>query len=107
MHNRLNLETDGVHLRKTRCQSCKNRILRARFTWGNQNWTTENKVGGGEMALSDISQILLQCSDGTIRIWSNQHESMDPSSLSVGLELGLFLFFLFFFFPWEISSHSL
>lgn len=57
------------------------------------------------MALSDISQILLQCSDGTIRIWSNQHESMDPSSLSVGLELGLF--FLFFFFPWEISSHSL
>lgn len=57
------------------------------------------------MALSDISQILLQCSDGTIRIWSNQHESMDPSSLSVGLELGLF--FVFFFSPWEISSHSL
>lgn len=59
------------------------------------------------MALSDISQILLQCPDGTIRIWSNQHESMDPSSLSVGLELGLFLFFFVFFPLGNISSQSL
>lgn len=57
------------------------------------------------MALSDISQILLQCPDGTIRIWSNQHESMDPSSLSVGLELGLF--FVCFFPLGNIFSQSL
>ncbi len=34
-----------------------------------------------KIAWSDISQFLLQHSDGRVRIWRKEHESMDPSCL--------------------------
>ncbi len=52
--------------------SAKNRKLMLQFTQAHQNWN---------VAWSDESQFLLQHSDGRVRIWRKEHESMDPSCL--------------------------
>ncbi len=58
--------------------SDKNRKRRIQFTQAHQNWTTEDWKN---VAWSDESQFLLRYSDGSVRIWPKEHESMDPSCL--------------------------
>ncbi len=58
--------------------SAKNRKRRLQFTQAHQNWTIEDWKN---VAWSDESRFLLQHSDGRIRIWRKEHESMDPSCL--------------------------
>ena len=80
-HNTSNLEADGLQQQKTMpvpLLSAKNRKLRLQFTQAHQNWTIENWKN---ISWSDESRFLLQHSDGRVRIWRKQHESMDPSCL--------------------------
>ncbi len=58
--------------------SAKNRKRRRQFTQTHQNWTTEDWKN---VAWSDESRFLLRHSDGRVRIWQKEHESMDPSCL--------------------------
>ncbi len=58
--------------------SAKNRKRRIQFIQAHQNWTIEDWKN---IAWSDESRFLLQHSDGRIRIWCKEHESMDPSCL--------------------------
>ncbi len=58
--------------------SAKNRKQRIQFTQTHQNWTIEDWIN---VAWSDESRILLQHSDDRVRIWREEHESMDPSCL--------------------------
>ncbi len=58
--------------------SAKNRKRRLRFAQDHQNWTIEDWKN---VAWSDESRFLLQHSDGRVRIWYKEHESMDPSCL--------------------------
>ncbi len=58
--------------------SDKNRKQRLQFTQDHQNWTIEDWKN---VAWSDESRFLLQHSDGRVRIWRKEHESMDPSCL--------------------------
>ncbi len=58
--------------------SAKNRKWRLQFTQSYQNWTIEDWKN---FAWSDESRFLLQHSDGRVRIWCKEHESMDPSCL--------------------------
>ncbi len=46
--------------------------------WTVQNWTIEDWKN---VAWSDESRFLLWHSDGRVRIWRKEHESMDPSCL--------------------------
>ncbi len=56
--------------------SAKNRKRRLQFAQAHQNWTIEDWKN---IAWSDDSRFLLRHSDGRVRIWLNEHESMDPS----------------------------
>ncbi len=58
--------------------SAKNRKQRLQFTQAQQNWTIEDWKN---VAWSNESRFLLQHSDGMVRIWRKEHESMDPSCL--------------------------
>ncbi len=58
--------------------SAKNRKRRLQFTQTHQNWTIEDWKN---VAWSDESRFLLQHSDGSVRIWRKEHESMAPSCL--------------------------
>ncbi len=58
--------------------SAKNRKQRLQFTQAQQNWTIEDWKN---VAWSNESRFLLQHSDGMVRIWCKEHESMDPSCL--------------------------
>ncbi len=58
--------------------SDKNRKRRIQFTQTHQNWTIEDWKN---VAWSDESRFLLRHSDGRVRIWRKEHESMDPSCL--------------------------
>ncbi len=55
--------------------SAKNRLQLAQ---AHQNWTIEDWKN---VAWSDESRFLLRHSDGRVRIWCKEHESMDPSCL--------------------------
>ncbi len=59
--------------------SANNMKLRLRFIQAHQNWTIEDWKN---VAWSDESRFLLQHSDGRVRIWHKEHESMDPWYLS-------------------------
>ncbi len=59
--------------------SNKKRKRRLQFARAHQNWTIEDWKN---VAWSDESQFLLRHSDGRVRIWRKEHESMDPSCLS-------------------------
>ncbi len=65
--------------------SAKNRKRRLQCTHAHQNWTIENWKN---VAWSDESRFLLQCSDGRVRIWRKEHESMDPSCLVSTVQAG-------------------
>ncbi len=58
--------------------SAKNRKRRLQFAQAHQNWTIEDWKN---VAWSDESRLLLLHSDGRVRIWRKEHESMDPSCL--------------------------
>ncbi len=58
--------------------SAKNRKRRIQFTKAHQNWTKEDWKN---IAWSDESRFLLRHSNGGVRIWCKEHESMDPSCL--------------------------
>ncbi len=58
--------------------SAKNRTRRLQFTQAHQNWPIEDWKN---VASSDESRFLQQHSDGRIRIWCKEHESMESSSL--------------------------
>ncbi len=58
--------------------SAKNSTRRLQFTQAHQNWTIEDWKN---VAWSDESWFLLLHSDGRVRIWRKEHESMDPSCL--------------------------
>ncbi len=65
--------------------SDKNRKRRLQFTQGHQNWTIEDWKN---VARSDESRFLLRHSDGRVRIWRKEHESMDPSCLVSAVQAG-------------------
>ncbi len=58
--------------------SDKNSTRRIQFAQAHQNWTIEDWKN---VAWSDESLFLLRHSDGRVRIWRKEHESMDPSCL--------------------------
>ncbi len=58
--------------------SAKNRKQRLQFTQAHQNWTIEDWKN---ITWSDESRFLLRHSDGRVRIWCKEHESMDPFCL--------------------------
>ncbi len=58
--------------------SAKNRKRRLQFTQAHQNWKIQDWKN---IAWSDVSRFLLRHSDGKVRIWHKEHESMDPSCL--------------------------
>ncbi len=58
--------------------SAKNRKQRLQFIQTHQNWTIEDWKN---VAWSDESWFLLRHSDGRVRIWCKEHESMDLSWL--------------------------
>ncbi len=59
--------------------SDKNRKQRLQFTQAHQNWTIEDCKN---IVWSDESRFLLQHSDGRVRIWCKEHESMYHLALS-------------------------
>ncbi len=65
--------------------SAKNRKRRLQFAQAHQNWTIEDCKN---IAWSDESRFLLQHSDGRVRIWCKEHESMDPSCLVSTVQAG-------------------
>ncbi len=65
--------------------SAKNRKRRLQFAQAHQNWTIKDWKN---VAWSDESRILLRHSDGRVRIWHKEHESMDPSCLVSTVQAG-------------------
>ncbi len=66
-------------------QSVKNRKQRLRFTQVRQNWIIEDWKN---VAWSDEPRFLLRHSDGRVRIWRKEHESMDLSCLVSMVQAG-------------------
>ncbi len=64
--------------------SARNRKRRQQFTQAHQNWTIEDWKN---VAWSDESWFLLH-SDGRVRIWCKEHESMDPFCLVSTVQAG-------------------
>ncbi len=80
-HITSNPEADGLQQQKTTpvpLLSAKNRKRRLQFAQAHQNWKIEDWKN---VTWSDESRFLLQHSDGRVRIWRKEHESMDPSCL--------------------------
>ncbi len=65
--------------------SDKNRKQRLQFTQDHQNWTIEDCKN---IVRSDESRFLLQHSDGRVRIWCKEHESMYSSCLVSMVQAG-------------------
>ncbi len=65
--------------------SAKNRKRWLQFAQAHQNWTIEDWKN---IAWSDESRFLLRHSDGRVRIWHKEHESMDPSCLVSTVQAG-------------------
>ncbi len=65
--------------------SAKKRKRRLQFAQAHQNWTIEDWKN---FAWSDESLYLLRRSDGKVRIWRKEHESMDPSKLVSTVQAG-------------------
>ncbi len=65
--------------------SAKKWKRRLKFTQPHQNWTIEDWKN---VAWSDESRFLLRHSDGRVRIWHKDHESVDPSCLVSTVQAG-------------------
>ncbi len=59
--------------------------FRLQFAQAHQNWTMEDWKN---FAWSDESRFQLRHSDGRVRIWRKEHESMDPSCLVSTVQAG-------------------
>ncbi len=81
--------------------SAKNRKQRLKFTQAHQNWTIEDWKN---VAWSDESRFLLRHSDGGVRIWHKEHESMDPSCLVSMVQAGGCGAMVWGIFSWHTSS---
>ncbi len=68
--------------------SFKNRKQRLTFSQAHQNWTIEKLWKCKNVAWSDESQFLLGHSDGRVKIWRKEHESIDPSCLVSMVQAG-------------------
>ncbi len=79
--------------------SAKNSTRRIQFTQDHQNWTI---VDWKNVAWSDESRFLLQHSDGRVRIWCKEHESMDPSCLVSTVQAGGGGVMVWGIFSWHI-----
>ncbi len=66
-------------------RSAKNRKQRLQFTQAHKNWTIKDWKN---VAWSDESRFLLRNSDGWVRIWRKEHESIDPSCLFLTVQAG-------------------
>ncbi len=64
--------------------SAKNRKRRQQITQAHQIWT----IVDWKNAWSDESRFLLRHSDGRVRNWLKEHESMDPSCLVSTVQAG-------------------
>ncbi len=70
----------------TGCRSCQLRTgHRPQFAEDHQNCTMEDWKN---VAWSDESRFLLRHSDGRVRIWHKENESMDPSCLVSTVQAG-------------------
>ncbi len=78
--------------------SAKNRKWRLEFAQAHQNW----KIDFENVTWSDESRFLLRHSDGRVRIWRKEHESMDPSSLVSMVQAGGCCFMVWGIFSWHI-----
>ncbi len=58
---------------------------RLKFRKAHQNWTIEDWKN---VAWSDESRFVLRHSDGRVRIWHEEHESVDPSCLVSAVQAG-------------------
>ncbi len=65
--------------------SANNWKRRLQFAHAHQNWTIEDWKN---VAWSDESRFLLRHSDGRVRIWCKEHESIDPSCLVSTVQAG-------------------
>ncbi len=65
--------------------SAKNRTRRIQFTQDHQNWTIQDWKN---VAWPDESRFMQRQSDGRVRIWPKEHESMDPSCLVSTVQAG-------------------
>ncbi len=61
------------------------RKRRLQVSQAHQNWTIEDWKN---VVWSDESRFLLRHSDGRVRIWRKEHESMDPSCLVSTVQAG-------------------
>jgi len=73
--------------------SAKNRKRRLQFAQAHQNWTIEDCKN---VAWSDESH-----SDGRVRIWRKEHESMDPSCLVSMVQAGVGGVMVWGIFSWH------
>ncbi len=105
MHNTSNPEADGLQQQKTTPMSllsAKNRKRRLQFAQVHQNWTIEDWKN---VAWSDESRFLLRHSDGRVKIWHKEHESMDPSCLVSTVQFGGGDVMVRAIFSWWTSGH--
>ncbi len=65
--------------------SAKSRKRSLQFTQAHQNWTIEDWKN---VPWSDESRSLLRHLEGRVRIWCNEHESMDPCCLVSTVQAG-------------------
>ncbi len=65
--------------------SATNKKRRLQLTQAHQNWTIEDWKN---ISWSDESRFLLRHSDGRVRIWWEEHESMDPSAIVSMVQAG-------------------
>ncbi len=78
--------------------SAKNRTRRLQFTQAHQNWTIEEWKN---VTWSDESRFLLRHSDGRVRIWRKEHESMDTSCLVSTVQAGVGGLMVWGIFSWH------
>ncbi len=77
--------------------SAKNRKRRIQFAQVHQNWIIEDCKN---VAWSDESRFLRH-SDGRVRIWHKEHESMDPSCLVSTVQAGVGGVMVWGIFSWH------
>ncbi len=68
-----------------RCCQLRTRNRGYKFAQAHQNWTLEDWKN---VVWSDEFRFLLRHSDGRVRIWHKEHESMDPSCLVSMVQAG-------------------
>ncbi len=79
------MDYSSRRLQRVPLLSAKNRKRRLQYAQAHQNWTIEDWKN---VAWSDESRFLLRHSDGRVRIFHKEHESMDPSCLVSMVQAG-------------------